>query len=354
MDYLCDIVVITWNRKEIIKSFVESFLDSTSSICKLIIIDNASSDGTVDYLLSLKDTEKCKFKIVLNKENNGFVEGVNQGIKISEAPYVCWANNDLIFYQGWLEEVLSILQKNKTIGAVSPNSNSLGVHPPQGVSLSLFAAELREKYKGIFVEMPFCVGFCLVVKREVIDKIEGLSRDFAPLYFEDTDYSMKVKKAGYLIGIAKAAYVWHQEHSSFKQAKERQKEIFSKNRETFEKKWGKILRVVWIMSSYQEVLDNLSVGIELARCGNYLTFYVKATAIRREDIFKTKATFEHSGVQFKRFDSYIRLIWNIIIKKKKFDLVICKDNFLSRIFRMLGCRTADYPDSALIAAIKKL
>ena len=124
-------------------------------------------------------------------------------------------------------------------------------------------------------DIKFTNGFCRVVSFLFFLYAFGsglvvplshhwLSRDFAPLYFEDTDYSMKVKKAGYLIGIAKAAYVWHQEHSSFKQAKERQKEIFSKNRETFEKKWGKILRVVWIMSSYQEVLDNLSVGIDRA------------------------------------------------------------------------------------------
>jgi len=78
MDYLCDIVVLTWNQKDVIKSFVESFLENTQSTCRLIIVANGCRDGTPEYLGSLRDTPKCSFKILVNKDNNGFVGAMNQ------------------------------------------------------------------------------------------------------------------------------------------------------------------------------------------------------------------------------------------------------------------------------------
>ncbi|MCX5709155.1 MAG: hypothetical protein NT088_00250, partial [Candidatus Omnitrophica bacterium] len=279
------------------------------------------------------------------------VGGVAQGVEISDAPYVCWANNDLIFCEGWLEEILSILKNNDKIGVVSPNSNSLGVYPDQGLSLPDFAAGLRKKYSGVFVEMPFCVGFCLVVKREVIDKIGGLSADFAPGYFEDTDYSMAAKKAGYLIGFAKAAYVWHHEHVSFKQVKKKQEEAFSKNLDKFNRKWGRILRIACFADNYQEVFVSLAAGVELTRQGNYITFYVKDTDIRREEIFRACNLFENTGIQFKRSGNPIFVMVKIVFKKKRFDLIICR-GFLKFFFRFMGYRVSDRFDQELAASIK--
>ncbi len=94
MKALCDVIVLTWNGKDLIEGFIKSFLRNTCTSTRLIIIDNASSDGTSEYLASLKDTEKCSFKIILNNENKGFVGGMNQGIAVSDAPYVCLANKD--------------------------------------------------------------------------------------------------------------------------------------------------------------------------------------------------------------------------------------------------------------------
>ena len=104
-------IVLSWNRLDITKNFVESFWSNTSVSSRLIIIDNASSDGTIEYLSSLKDSSNRTLKIIFNKENKGFAGGMNQGIAISDAPYVCLANNDLLFTKGWLEEIINIFQK---------------------------------------------------------------------------------------------------------------------------------------------------------------------------------------------------------------------------------------------------
>ncbi|MFH1901676.1 MAG: glycosyltransferase, partial [Candidatus Omnitrophota bacterium] len=112
---LFDIIALTWNNKQVTRDFVESFLGNTAISTRLIIIDNGSSDGTTEYLSSLKDSGNCIIKVVLNRENKGFVGGMNQGIEASNAPYVCLANNDLIFTKGWLEEIISVFKKYDNI-----------------------------------------------------------------------------------------------------------------------------------------------------------------------------------------------------------------------------------------------
>jgi len=352
-DYKVDIIVLTWNHKQIIKDFVESFLANTTVLCRLIIIDNGSSDGTPEYLADLKGSSTCDIKIVLNKENKGFVGGMNQGIELSDAQFVCLANNDLIFTRGWLEEIVSVFEKDARIGVLNPNSNNLGVKPSPGESLDDLADELRKKYKGVFAEMPFCIGFCLCIRREVIEKVGGLSEEFHPIFFEDTDYSMKALKAGFIIGVAKAAYVWHKEHASFKQMGSKREEFFVKSRETFRKKWGKILRIAWVVNSAEELSAALNDAIKLARNGNYLWFLVKNLKSNAAEIFQKLNLFEHSGIKFIRYSNIFNLLWIILTKKKRYDLIITKNKFASWFFPKMGYNVFKEFDEIRINGVKK-
>ena len=351
--YKADIIVLTWNRKQIIKNFVESFFANTALSSRLIIIDNGSQDGTGEYLATLKGTDTIKLKIVLNKENKGFVGGMNQGIALSDAPFVCLANNDLIFTRGWLEEVVSVFEKDARIGILNPNSNNLGTHPLSGMPLDDLAEELKKKYKGVFAEMPFCIGFCLFIRREVIEKVGGLSEEFSPFFFEDTDYSLKAQKAGYLIGVAKASYVWHKEHASFKQIGEKKEEFFIKSREAFRKKWGKILRIAWVVNSEEELSAALNDAVKSARSGNYLWFLVKNLNHNGAEIFQKLNLLEHSGIKFIRYSNILNLLWVILTKKKRYDLIISKDRLPGRLFQKFGYRVFDGFDESRINAVKK-
>lgn len=263
MDYKFDIIVLLWKQKELTKDFVDSFLVNTSIPCRMIIIDNASNDGTAEYLLSLKDTPTCRFKVVINKENLGFVGGMNQGIEMSDAPYVCLANNDLLFSKGWLDEILAVFEKDRRIGVLNPNSNNLGEHL-NGATIESVAERLQRNSKGVFVEMPFCIGFCMFIRREVIQKVGGLSQEFSPMFFEDTDYSLKASQAGYFIGLAKGAFVWHKEHASFTPKGQNRQANFDRSHHAFVKKWGTTLRVAWILDYRSRLKEYLAKGIELA------------------------------------------------------------------------------------------
>jgi len=190
---VCDIVVLTWNKLELTKKFITSYLKHTLLSTRVIFVDNNSTDGTKEYLRSLTDTDHCQFHVIYNSKNEGFVTGVNQGLNIVSAPYIGIVNNDVIFTDGWLNEIIALFQKRPEIGLLNPNSNTLAAKVPAGTSLDNFAKNLKKNKKGCFVEMPFCVGFCMVIKNETFKKADKLSNEFYPMFFEDTDYSLKVR-----------------------------------------------------------------------------------------------------------------------------------------------------------------
>jgi GT2 family glycosyltransferase len=343
--------MLTHNNLDTTKKCLESFISSTKIPCQLIIIDNASSDGTPQYLLSLQNKKDYPLKVILNGENKGFIRGINQGIAISKAPYVCLANNDLIFTTGWLDEIILLFEKNSQIGILNPNSNNLGVLPISGASLAEFSEKLRKKYSGVFIEMPFDIGFCMVIRRELIDKIGGLAEELCPMFFEDSDYSLRAHQAGYLVGVARGSYVLHKEHVSISQLGPEKEEIFKRSRKTYLKKWGKALRIAWILDSYEKVKSNLLEAIRLAREGNYIWFFTREELIR-EDIFKASHFFEHSGIQFIKFKNFVDLAWKIFKKKKKYDLIITDSNFLQKVFRKLNYNVDSLADKEVINKIK--
>ncbi len=351
-NFQCDIIVLTWNHLELTKIFFESLLSSTSLKIRIIVVDNGSIDGTREYLGKLKEELTDKLEVIFNQENVGFVRGVNQGLAVSSAPYVCLANSDLIFTKGWLDEAIGLFESNKLIGILNPNSNTLGTHVKSKEPIESWASNLKNRYSGIFVEMPFCTGFCMIMRRDIIDKSKGLSEDYIPMFFEDSDISMKAKEMGYLIGAAKGAYVWHKEHGSFKETKETD-QIFKRNKRIFQRKWGRILKIAWVENNYPALLNDLRQAIKLCREANFVTFYIKNIDVLRGDAFKSLDTFDHSAVQFKKFKGYFGLAWCIIVKKKKFDLIISKDKFLRFILIMLGQRVVSQADNILIDSIKK-
>ena len=326
---------MTWNQKALTRDFMVSFFAHTAVPCRLIVIDNGSSDGTGEYLTSIKGTETVKILLVLNSENKGFAGGMNQGLELTDAPYVCFANNDLIFTKGWLEEVISVFESNKKIGILNPNSNNLGAHPENLGKIDVFAGELQNKFKGVFAEMPFCVGFCMFIRREVIDKVGGLSAEFSPVFFEDTDYSLKALKAGYLIGVAKGSYVWHKEHASVDRLGKKKEAYFSKSRELFRKKWGKILRIIFVAGGENEIDEIIFDAINLARNGNYVWVAVRNLRTAQSDIFFRRNLIEHSGVRFFGYRNISSLIWKIMVKKKRYDAVITRDRFAGMILKSM-------------------
>ncbi len=340
MEVKCDIIVLTWNQKSLIKDFVKSLLKNTFTPSRLIIIDNASKDGTQEYLRSVKGNGNVKIEVVFNKENLGYVGGMNQGLEMSKAEYVCLMNNDVLMTKGWLSKMIRIAESYPQIGIVNPQSNNFGVFPPKNMDIDRFAQTL-EKYGTDFVEFNTCIGFCMLIKREVIEKIGFLSTEFAPIFFEDTDFSMRAKEAGYLCVGALAAYVWHHEHKAVSKMKEKE-EIFRRNRKKFEKKWGRFLRIAFISdetpqtNNFKE--DFLKV-LKMARFSNFVHFFFRNPQnISSQNLFRNLNENVNCNISFfypKKFFNYtMYVLWRILKRrKKKYDIIVAPTRYMLNNFK---------------------
>ncbi len=225
-----DFVIVTKNQVEYTRQCIESILAHTKQPFRLILVDNASTDGTRQYYEELKSNlpASAAISLILNEANVGYVLGVNQGLKMASAPYVFLCNNDIIFYPKAVAEMIRISELDPRFGLVNPNSNEFGFGD--------YSKSKVESLSGSCRERCHISGFCALLKREVIEKVGFYDEAYSPGYFEEMDYSERAKRARFLCAVAEGAYVYHYGSRSFL-PKEKQ-EAWAKNRKLFVEKWG--------------------------------------------------------------------------------------------------------------------
>ena len=225
---LCDLVLLSWNHLEETQACLESLLDCTRVPCRLFIVDNGSEENVRTFLSAVKPRGAIQEVAVLqNDTNEGFPRGMNRGIQLSRAPYVCLLNNDLRFTVGWLQEMIEVAKANPSVGVINPKSSTFGDYPARGQSLQDYANTLRA-FQGQYVEVGMCIGFCMLMKREVLDRVGGLSEEVERIFFEDEDFSMRAQRAGYHCVVAWGSYVYHAEHRTVRKMPEREA-LFQRN-----------------------------------------------------------------------------------------------------------------------------
>lgn len=307
----CDIIIPVWNELAFTKDCIDSIRKNTDSDYRLVIIDNASQSDTKNYLEGVKASGEFSVTLIRNDENLGFVKAVNQGINASNAPFVCLLNNDTLVAKGWLKEMIDIADSAGDIGIINPSSNNLGQRPASGEPIELYAEKFRQS-AGQFVELGAAIGFCMLIKREVISKVGLFDEIYGMGNFEDTDFSRKAVNEGYRCVRACGAYVYHRENSSFGKVKTFS-EDFERNKEIFEFRWGKPKRIAYILDHYDaNTLKRLEVdSMKLARNGNWVWFFTK-------DVPQIPAHSNIVTVAFRGGNFYVKTIFKILTKKKRF------------------------------------
>lgn len=248
----CDIIIPIWNQLEHTKNCIDKVINNTRYSYRLILVDNGSDSQTRNYLIKLKNDKSLDVVIIRNENNLGFVRGVNQGLAVSDAPYVCILNNDTIPTMGWLERLVEFAESHNEIGIVNPLCSA-----PAGADLDKYAESIAGN-KNAYMEMNQCFLFCALIKREVIEKIGYLDEAFGMGCYDDTDYSMRAGIAGYRCASVHSSCVHHLDGTSFKALGTR-KILEKKGAEVYFKKWPRHLRIGVACSIDSGVNDN---GVE--------------------------------------------------------------------------------------------
>ncbi|MDY7991534.1 glycosyltransferase [Paenibacillus polymyxa] len=238
--YKTTIIILTYNKLEYTKACIDSIRQYTpKKNYQLVVVDNLSTDGTREWLAEQKD-----ILTIFNEENVGFPKGCNQGIELATGDSILLLNNDVIVTENWLTLMINCLYSSEDVGAVGPVTNS--AYGDQEILTSYstldemweFGNSYNYTAKQDWEQKLKLIGFCMLMKREVVDQVGLLDEAFSPGMCEDSDYSFRIMKAGYKLLVCRNVFVHHFGSTSFGDMPEQRQQLWNLNREKFERKWG--------------------------------------------------------------------------------------------------------------------
>lgn len=234
------VVIPIYNAPADLKACVASLERTARGLYQLILVDNASAKPTRDVIAGVKGAVKIR-----NKANLGFAKAVNLGLKAATGDYIAVVNSDVVFFEGGLQGLAACLDADPGAGACGPLTNrTVGVQRVKldpkvektPASLRAFSQVMRLRFPGESFDVHRLVGFCFMVRRAAYEGIGLLDERFGTGCFEDFDYCLRLRQAGWRLKAAKDVFVWHREHGSFGDSA-----LFNswavKNREVFIDKW---------------------------------------------------------------------------------------------------------------------
>jgi GT2 family glycosyltransferase len=238
------IVVVTRDNLAFLRLCLESVLAGTERPFELIVVDNTSSDGTLEYLDRLAERNP-DVRLIHNDSNRGFAAGCNQGTAVARGEVLVLLNDDAAVSQRWLDPLLAHLDA-PDVGMVGPTTNRIGNEAQIDADYRTwgefvrFAAQRSERHAGEAFEIPTLTMFCVALRRALHERVGPLDERFEVGLLEDDDYSRRVRDAGYRLLCADDAFVHHFGETSFGKLVPSgdYARVLEANRTRFEEKWG--------------------------------------------------------------------------------------------------------------------
>jgi GT2 family glycosyltransferase len=210
---LISAVVLNWNGQQVLDNCLRSLYNQTYRPLEIIVVDNASTDGSVDFL-------KDKFQdinLIINEKNLGFGAGNNIGIRASQGEYIMMLNNDTRLDPKCVEELKRSIEKDKGYGACASKIllesdpdviDGVGILVcPDGLSFGRGRLEKRDRYdkeEDIF----FAADCACLYRREMLEDIDLYDEDFFA-YADETDMGWRAQLAGWKCTYSPNAIVYH-------------------------------------------------------------------------------------------------------------------------------------------------
>lgn len=227
-----DLIVATYNNLPYIKLCLNSIWMNTDSPYRIIVSDAGSNRETWDYLQSLQGIT------LLGAPGSrlNYSQAINAGAKAGRSKYFCVMNSDLIVSKGWLKAMVAHMEKVDRLACLGNLSNcnidwtlpANAITPiqskgqtlqlragmkieefgPHVEALNHFMAASNEQHKAVFHKREWVAAYCSLMARAAWDEIGG----FDPIYkngCEDWDHCYRLSKAGYVMGEAYDAFIFH-------------------------------------------------------------------------------------------------------------------------------------------------
>jgi GT2 family glycosyltransferase len=230
---LVSILIPCCGMLEYTKLCVPSVLRWSREPFELIFLDVGSLDGTAAYLAGLRDglADKRRVEVCRAATDLDIKQACQEALEKARGQYVCLLNNDTVVTPGWLDALTALAGVSEGFGMVGPMSNYAA--PPQLVetvpyrvgprrgarpgeplvdvqAVQSFAREFGAQNKGKWLEAERLGGFCLLVKRAVLQRVGAALNAWTDLGLFDTDIlSAKARQAGFTLACCRDLFVHH-------------------------------------------------------------------------------------------------------------------------------------------------
>jgi GT2 family glycosyltransferase len=231
-----DIIVCVHNALADVQRCLDSIVQYSTPPYTLIIVDDGSQTETRD---NLRDYARSHSTVLLrNEKARGYTCAANQGLRAAKSASVILLNSDTIVTPYWLDSMVACAESDPKIGLVGPLSNTASwqsipefesqgdwaTNPlPTDLSVTEMAARIAAHSARLYPRLPFLNGFCLFIKRQLIENIGIFDEVLFPQgYGEENDYCIRARQAGWELAVADNVYIYHAQSKSYSHKRRKQ------------------------------------------------------------------------------------------------------------------------------------
>jgi hypothetical protein len=231
---LISVVVVNWNRKELLRACLASLARQTGVPLEVIVVDNGSTDGSPDLA-----EQEFRVRVIRNSENRGFCAANNQGIAAAQGEFIALLNNDAEAEPGWLCALHRACSQASDIGMAA--SKILVWEDPQRIDKAghLIFPDGQNRGRGSGAldrgqydreeEVLWPDGCAALYRKEMLDQVGGFDEDFFA-YGDDAELGLRARIAGWRCIYTPAAVVRHHRGSTLGKSSMRRLELIERNR----------------------------------------------------------------------------------------------------------------------------
>ncbi len=236
---LTSVVIPNLNGFPHVKEALSSLRKHTDGPMELIIVDNGSTDGSLQWLRQQSDV-----RLMEMGRNIGAPAARNRALENVRGDNILFCDNDVIFTPNWRSILLGHLGAWKDVGIVGPMSDYVSggqksnLLPGPQTTLDAFANTFHNARKGEHGYTSRLILFFMLCRREVIDQIGGIDERYGRWGFEDDDYCIRARRAGWQLRIAKDCFIRHLGSRTSKTANIDYNRLLLDNWEVFKQKWN--------------------------------------------------------------------------------------------------------------------
>ena len=247
-------VIVSRNTLHLLTDCMHSlYADPEVARCQIIVVDNASSDGSVEMIAR----EFPQVQLIRNSVNVGFARANNQGIRASQGHYVLLLNSDTIVPAGALSALVQFMDDHPDAGACGPRLAradgraqpfAFGSDPTLAYLLArgwnhLVVRRSLHNWETHNVQLvDWISGAALLARRDALERVGGFDENFF-MYFEDNDLCLRLRRAGWRVFYNPTVTITHLGGASLSQSTLRTRWYDASLRYFYSKHYSRLARV---------------------------------------------------------------------------------------------------------------